>query len=191
MTQALADKRPSVILLAAVAKGNVIGVNNTLPWHLPEDLKRFKLLTTGQMVAMGRKTFDSIVDRLGKPLPNRHTVVITRDPQWKPHPGVLSAGEALGAKVSVVHSVAEMMQLAESAVSSNSPLYVVGGAEIYNATLPFATELDITEVDLDIPGDAFFPPIDPTFWASENMPWQVSESSDLRYRFLTFTRRKV
>ena len=191
MTQAHADKRPSVILLAAVAKGNVIGVNNTLPWHLPEDLKRFKRLTTGQMVAMGRKTFDSIVDRLGKPLPNRHTVVITRDRQWKPNPGVLSAGEALGAKVTVVHSVAEMMQIAAGGRSNNAPLYVVGGAEIYNATLAFATELDITEVDLDIQGDAFFPPIDPTLWATENAPWQVSESSDLRYRFLTFTRRKV
>jgi len=185
------SKKMTVILLAAVARRNVIGANNALPWHLPEDLKRFKLLTTGQMVAMGRKTFDSIVERLGKPLPNRHTVVITRDAQWQPQADVLAAGAPVGAKVSVVHSVDELMQLARDSLAETAPLYVVGGAEIYNATLPLATELDITEIDLDIAGDAFFPFIDTDRWTSDEASWQVSEASDLRYRFRTFTRKEA
>jgi dihydrofolate reductase len=164
-----------IILLAAVAHGNVIGVRNTLPWHLPEDLKRFKALTTGHTVAMGRKTFDSIVARLGKPLPNRHNVVLTRDRTWSP---------PTAEQVVVVHSPADLLRVAPG------PLFVIGGAEVYAMTIDSAHELDITEVDLAVAGDAFFPAIDPAQWTKEAGSWQVSERDGLRYRFVTYRRKK-
>jgi len=186
-----------VILLAAVAHGNVIGVRNTLPWHLPEDLKRFKALTTGHAVAMGRKTFDSIVARLGKPLPNRRNVVLTRDAAWRApgssglsgssgSSGSSSSSSALDAPtppVEVLHSPADLLGL------DADPIFVIGGAEVYAMTIDHAHELDITEVDLAVEGDAFFPAIDPAVWAKESGPWQMSELQSLRYRFVTYRRR--
>ena len=91
-SEMIRSKNQQIILLAAVAKNRVIGADNDLPWHLPEDLKRFKALTTGHTLVMGRKTFDSIVRRLGKPLPNRHSLVLSRDGAWRPEPSVLAAG---------------------------------------------------------------------------------------------------
>lgn len=190
-----------VILLAAVAHGNVIGVRNTLPWHLPEDLKRFKALTTGHAVAMGRKTFDSIVARLGKPLPNRRNVVLTRDTAWRAAGSSVSPRslESSGSSVSsgalglpststsphveVLHSPADLLRL------DADPIFVIGGAEVYAMTIDHAQELDITEVDLVVEGDAFFPAIDPAVWAKESGPWQMSELESLRYRFVTYRRR--
>jgi dihydrofolate reductase len=184
-----------VILLAAVGHGNVIGVRNTLPWHLPEDLKRFKALTTGHAVAMGRKTFDSIVARLGKPLPNRRNVVLTRDAAWRApgSSGSSSSSSAPGAPdapgsptpppVEVLHSPTDLLGL------DADPIFVIGGAEVYAMTIDHAHELDITEVDLAVEGDAFFPAIDPAVWAKESGPWQMSELQSLRYRFVTYRRR--
>ncbi len=163
-----------LVLLAAVARNRAIGMNNTLPWHLPEDLKRFKSLTTDQTVAMGRKTFDSIVDRLGKPLPNRKSLVLTQNPAWK---------YADSADVSVIRSVGELSQVEAETI------FVIGGAQIYEKTISAAQELDITEVDLDIPGaDAFFPAIDETQWEKEAGDWQVSEKG-IRFRFATYRRK--
>ncbi len=163
-----------LVLLAAVARNRAIGVNNTLPWHLPEDLKRFKSLTTDQTVAMGRKTFDSIVDRLGKPLPNRKSLVLTQNPAWK---------YADSADVSVIRSVDELSQVRVQTI------FVIGGAQIYEMTISAAQELDITEVDLDVPdADAFFPAIDETQWEKESGDWQVSEKG-IRFRFVTYRRK--
>jgi dihydrofolate reductase len=167
-----------LILLAAVAQRNVIGIRNELPWHLPEDLKRFKALTTGHTVAMGRKTFDSIVTRLGKPLPNRRSVVLTRDRHWAP-----SVGDA--ASVRVVHGVDELLAL------SDDPIYIIGGAEIYGLTLPLAAELDITEVGLDVDGDAFFPDVNFVEWSREAGPELTSESSAIKYRFVRYLRNST
>ena len=164
-----------LILVAAVGKHRVIGINNELPWHLPEDLKRFKALTTGHTVAMGRKTYDSIVARLGKPLPNRQSVVLTRDAAWAPAPD--HAGS-----VRVVESVDALLAL------SDDPIYVIGGAEIYGLTLPLAAELDITEVDVDIQGDAFFPEIDGRQWSRQAGENLTSESSAINYRFVRYQR---
>lgn len=162
-----------VVLLAAVAKNGVIGLRNELPWHLPEDLKRFKAITTGHTVVMGRKTFDSIFARLGKPLPNRTSVVITRDLNWRAPAGA--------SHVRALHSVDGMKALADTVV------YVIGGAEIYQAAMPMADELDITEVDLACEGDAFFPAIDPSRWRPQTGPWLRSEASGLGYRFSRYT----
>lgn len=168
-----------LILLAAIARRRVIGVNNTLPWHLPEDLKHFKALTTGHVVVMGRKTFESIVDRLGRPLPDRQSVVITRNRAWVPAWPKPSAGD----RVSVVHGIDGLRSLGEE------PIFVIGGAEIYEATLPVADRLEITEVDADVQGDAFFPEISPDVWHREAGPQLHSESSGLHYRFVHYRRK--
>lgn len=159
-----------LILLAAVARNRVIGANNTLPWHLPEDLKRFKTLTMGHAVAMGRKTFDSIVARLGKPLPGRQNLVLTRSE------GLSYAGEG---DVQIFHSVDDML------FNRSGSVFVIGGEQIYSLMLARASELDITEIDLEVKGDAFFPAIDESCWKKTQGPWQLSESG-LRFRFVTY-----
>ena len=170
----------ALILLAALGHRRVIGRDNQLPWHLPEDLKHFKALTTGQVVVMGRKTFESICDRLGRPLPHRHSVVLTRDHQWRP----TWSGDAQGSEVSVIHRP-------EALASIDAPsLYVIGGAEIYALTLPQAAAMEITEVDLDVAGDAFFPEFDPDQWQMTAGPWQHSASAGHRYRFVRYSKGK-
>lgn len=168
-----------LILLAAIAKRRVIGNNNTLPWHLPEDLKHFKALTTGHVVIMGRKTFESIVQRLGRPLPDRHSVVVTRNRSWVPAWPKTSAGD----RVSVVHDIDGLRALSEH------PIFVIGGAEIYALTLPMADRLDITEIETDVEGDAFFPEISPDVWHRQAGPQLHSASSDLQYRFVHYQRK--
>jgi dihydrofolate reductase len=130
-------------LVAAVASNNVIGNGNALPWRIPEDLARFKKLTLGHTLVMGRKTFDSI----GRPLPGRTTVVITRRDDFAV-PGVL-----------VAHGREEAIALAEG-----SPVFVVGGAEIYRLFLPIASKLILTRVEGVFEGDTYFPPFDPREW---------------------------
>lgn len=165
-----------LILLAAVAHDRAIGIHNQLPWHLPEDLKRFKDVTTGHAVAMGRKTFDSIVARLGRPLPNRLNLVLSRSADIS-----VAADQA---QLQMVRSLDELRAL------PIEEIYVIGGAEIYQDTIHHAQELDITEVDIDVPGaDAFFPTIDPAVWHPQASEWRISQASGLRYRFVRYHRR--
>ncbi|MDQ3278031.1 MAG: dihydrofolate reductase [Bacteroidota bacterium] len=133
-------------LLLAASKNNVIGKNNQLPWHLPNDLKYFKNLTWGLPILMGRKTFDSI----GKPLPGRKSIVITRNSDWQ-HDGV-----------EVVHSIAEAVRKAETLGAKE--IFVIGGAEIFNAALPDAGRIYLTRIHQDFEGDVFFPAIDEHQW---------------------------
>ena len=141
-----------------MARNNVIGRDNGLPWRLPEDLKHFKAITLGKPVLMGRKTFESI----GKPLPGRTNLVLTRDPAWK------SDG------VVVVHSISEALQnsatsgtLENNAIGGtpkNSEVAVIGGAEIYQLLMPLASRIYLTRIDADIPGDTVFAPLDYAQW---------------------------
>jgi dihydrofolate reductase len=142
--------RPVVALIAAVARNGVIGVGESLPWRLPTDLKRFKALTMGKPMIMGRKTFLSI----GRPLPGRLTIVVTRDVNY--------ASEG----VEVEHDIDAAMRLAAARASAAGAdeIAVVGGAEIYAQTIGRAERLHITEVALAPDGDARFPPIDPALW---------------------------
>lgn len=137
-----------IALIAAVANNGTIGDKNNLPWHLPEDLKRFKELTTGKTVVMGRKTFDSIFSRLGKPLPNRTNVVITRQTSSKMPEGVI-----------VQSSI-------ENALRSYGwgDIFVIGGGEIYRQTIAIADRLYITHVNKDVAGDTQFPAIKTDHW---------------------------
>jgi dihydrofolate reductase len=137
---------PLLSLIVARARNGVIGRDNALPWRLPQDLRRFRALTLGKPILMGRRTFESI----GRALPGRTNLVLTRDPHWRA-PGVL-----------VVHSVAEALALTRA----SAELVVIGGAEIFRLLLPRAHRMYLTDVHADVPGDTFFPEFDLTQWAA-------------------------
>ncbi|MDP3725103.1 MAG: dihydrofolate reductase [Nanoarchaeota archaeon] len=168
-----------VILIAAIAENNCIGRGGKLPWHIPEDLKRFKELTTGKTVLMGRKTFESIIGYLGKPLPNRKNIVITRQPNYKygGHSNLAFAGE---------ESPVEIYPNIESALEArkNEDVFVIGGAEIYRQTLPLADKLFITEVQEQAEGDAYFPEIDKGAWK------EVSRENHKTFSFIEYAQKK-
>lgn len=136
----------SLKMIAARSVNGVIGVSNTLPWRLMDDLKAFKRATLGKAVVMGRKTYESI----GKPLPGRLNVVLTRDPDFIKH---------VPDGVVVLHTKAQVLALA-----AVCPVVVIGGGEIYRLFLEHATELMITEVDTHAEGDTTFPELDPERW---------------------------
>lgn len=135
---------PRVTLVVARAHGGVIGWRNTLPWHLPEDLKLFRQLTSGQAVLMGRRTWESI----GRPLPNRRNFVLSRDASW-------SAEGALRV-ASLDEAIAHAGDLDE--------LFIIGGAQVYAATLPRCERIVLTEIDLACEGDTVFPPLQEHDW---------------------------
>ena len=155
-----------IAIIAAVAKNNVIGVKNDLPWHLPEDLKRFKELTLGNVVVMGRKTYDSIIGRLKKPLPGRTSVVISTQELQLP-PGV-----------ELYHNLTDAL-----ASHKGQDIFIIGGAQIFNQSLNLADTLYITQVDKDVEGDAFFPKIDENFWK------KGQEEKFDGYSFVTYKRK--
>jgi dihydrofolate reductase len=134
-----------VVLVAAVARNGVIGDGGSIPWHLPADFAHFKATTLGHTLLMGRATYDSI----GRPLPGRTTVVLTRDPSWHAD-GVL-----------VAHSLEEALALAAALPGD---LMVAGGAEVYALALPHATHQVISEVHLSPDGDTRYPEVDPAQW---------------------------
>jgi dihydrofolate reductase len=146
---------PLISLLVAVARNGVIGRDNKLPWHIPADLKRFKQLSLGKPIIMGRKTYDSIIEQLGKALPDRDNIVITRNPDFK----------APGCKVAT--SIEEGLKLAGNAAE----VVVIGGGQIFEETLPIADRVYMTWVHADVPGDAYFPEVD---WSK----WRVSFRED-------------
>nr|WP_315396505.1 dihydrofolate reductase [uncultured Duganella sp.] len=159
----------TLTIIVATDQQGGIGIDNTLPWKLPEDMAHFKRLTTGHPIIMGRKTFDSI----GRPLPNRRNIVVTRNPQWR-HDGV----EAVGS----VDAAIALLGGAEG--------YVIGGAEIYKQAMGLTERLIVTEVDKTFACDAFFPPIDPAVWEETAREPHASGAAGLRYAFVTY-RRKV
>ncbi|MDO8601514.1 MAG: dihydrofolate reductase [bacterium] len=138
----------SVALIAAISKNNVIGSDNKLVWRNKEDANHFRDLTTGNIVIMGRKTFESIFDYLKKPLPNRLNVVITRQKDYQAPDGV-----------EVFQNIQEAL-----AAHKNEDIYIAGGGEIYNQTINLADTLYITHIDQDLEGDTKFPVIDPKQW---------------------------
>ena len=131
-------------LIAAVGRNGVIGADNEMPWHLPEDYAFFKRTTMGHAMIMGRKTFDSI----GRALPGRRTIVITRQPDWT------------HADVETAHSLTGALSLAGPA----DEVFVCGGGQVYVEAMPFARRLLITEVDQEPAGDVMFPAIEPALW---------------------------
>lgn len=151
----------------AVAENNVIGGDNNLPWYLPEDLKHFKEITLGKTVVMGRKTYESIIKRLNKPLPGRKNVVITRQTDYKAPAEVL---------------VFNSLEAAFKELASDD-LYIIGGAEIFKLALPSAQIIYMTHVHGHYEGDAFFPPLDWSQWE------KLEEQKQEKYSFAKYKKK--
>lgn len=171
-----AEKKPLLSLIVAVAENGCIGVDNKLPWYLPEDLRFFKRATTGKPIVMGRNTFES----LGKPLPNRTNIVITRNP-----------GFSAPAGVKIVHSLAEAIRVGEAVahIDGGDEIVVIGGAQIYAEALPQIDRMYITEVQKTVAGDAFFPAWDKTQWREVAREPQFYEPAQTHYSFVVYERR--
>ncbi len=159
-------------MIVAMNEQRVIGVENRLPWHLPEDLRRFKQLTMGHPIIMGRKTFESI----GRALPGRPNLVLSRQ----------TGKECAGA--ACFPDLSSAVQYCHNALAANE-VFIIGGATIYEQALPDVDTVYVTEVDKDVVGDAFFPRLTAEDFRCEDEPWQVSQGAEhLRYRYLTFRR---
>ena len=159
-----------IAIIAAVARNRVIGHRNRMPWHLPEDLKRFRRLTLGHAVIMGRRTFESI----GKPLTGRNNIVVTRSPDWT-RPGCYPAYS---------------LEAAFAAVREREDAFVIGGAEIYALALPIASRLYITEIERDFEGDAFFPEFDRSRWREISRESRVLDGAGgFSYHFVAYDPR--
>lgn len=155
-----------ISLIVAASRNGVIGANNKLPWKLPADLKRFKQLTMGHPILMGRKTFESI----GKPLPGRTNIVITRQKGFK----------CCG--TTVVHSVEEALLICEN----EKQTFVIGGAEIFKQALPFADRIYLTRIEKDFEGDIRLFEIDPAVWKETSR--EEFPADPLPHTFLTYLR---
>lgn len=159
----------SLTLIAARAANGTIGRDGDLPWRLPDDLKRFKRLTVGRIVLMGRKTWVS----LGRPLPDRDNWILSRDPAFKP------AGATVFATLDQALNAAQGREL-----------MVIGGAELYRQTLPLADRLELTEVLAEVEGDTRFPDLDPVQWQEVSREDRTAdERHALPFRFVSLTRR--
>lgn len=165
-------------LIAAVAENGCIGNQNKLPWYLPEDLKYFKAITSGKAIIMGRNTFDS----LGRPLPNRTNIVITRNSQFSAPEGVR-----------VVHSLQEAITVAQAVadIQGQDEILVIGGAQIYAEALPLANRLYLTEVKKVVAGDAYFPALEKSDWVEVARESYHYEPALLDYSFVVYDRREV
>lgn len=160
---------PRITLIAAVARNRVIGAGNALPWRLPEDLQRFKALTLGHPIIMGRKTWQS----LGRPLPGRTNIVVSRSADFAAPGG------------SVVGSLQAAVAMAASAGAGEA--FIIGGAEIYAQALPIAQRLQLTEIDREFAGDAYFPAFDPAQWRETARELHHAEAG-FDYSFVTYER---
>lgn len=156
--------------IVAKAQNNVIGAKNALPWYLPADLKHFRDLTTGHTIVMGRKTFQSIIDRNGKPLPNRRSVVVTRDPSFS-YPDV-----------TVIHDTNDISALGDC--------FIIGGAELWRQTFSMIDRLYVTDIHADIEGDVYFPAIDPSDWQETSRESYLKDNKNPHdYDFAIYDRR--
>lgn len=161
-----------LLLIAAAGQQNELGLKGDLPWHLPDDFKRFKALTTGHPMIMGRKTFDTFPS----PLPKREHIIITRDRAYRAdHPGCR-----------VVHSLQEAIR----ATAASPKVYVIGGGEIYRQALPHASGVELTRVHGSFPADTYFPELDENSWelvASSHHP--ADERHAYSFTYETYRRR--
>jgi dihydrofolate reductase len=156
-------------LVVAMDAERGIGIDNRLPWHLPEDLAHFKRVTLGHPIIMGRKTFDSI----GRPLPKRRNIVVTRNAGWS-HEGV-----------EVAHSLQDAI-----AMVGGEPASIIGGAQIFSASMDLAERMIVTHIDRVYACDTFFPEIDGTAWTERAREPQRSADGEVAFSFVTYERNK-
>ena len=159
-----------ITIVAAIASNNVIGQKNSLPWDIPEDLKRFKQLTSGHTILMGRKTFDSI----GRPLPNRTNIVMTRDTNYQKK------------GIEIVFDEREALNLIKDL---NQEVFIIGGSKIYELFEPWTTSLMITRVLKDFEGDAFFPDINWNNWQIKSKEEFLDEKSGISCKLEEYLRK--
>lgn len=172
--QTVYNEPPIVIVAGVGSQTRAIGKNNKLLWHVPADLKRFKSLTLGQPIIMGRKTFESIIAILGKPLPERRNIVLTRDTTYRP------------AGAEVAHSLEHALQLART--DNPKEIHIGGGAELYRQVLPLVTRLHITWFDdTEIEGDAFFPEFENEFEIVSQTP--IQEYNGTKFQWVDYARK--
>ena len=165
---------PRFSILVAMAKNRVIGRNNALPWQLSPDLKRFKQLTMGHHIVMGRKTYESI----GRLLPGRTSVIVTRQPDYQV-PGAIVAG-----------SIAEALKVCSEGKEMDQESFVIGGAEIYQQALGLCQRMYVTEIQQEFDGDALFPEFDPQEWHEiSREKHRLDEAGGLEYHFVVLDRR--
>lgn len=163
-------------IIVAMAENRVIGRNNKLPWYLPNDLKYFKAITMGKPVIMGRKTFESI----GKPLPGRSNIVITRNQEWQ-HPGV-----------TVVHNLDDAFRKAEATavIDGVDEVMIIGGDQIYQTSLDLADRIYLTQVHAEVEGDAWFAEVDWGQWnESAREDFNAADPNPYDYSFIVYDRR--
>ncbi len=159
-------------IIVAKAQNNIIGKDNKLLWHIPEDLKRFKDITTGHTIIMGRKTFES----LGRVLPNRKHIVFTQNSDFKVN----------DENVKIVHSMLEIQEYIENKEEN----FVIGGAMIYNLLMPYVNKMYITEIHKDFEGDTVFPKINLDIWKEVSREkGEDIEQNDLEYDFVVYERK--
>ncbi len=159
-------------IIVAKAKNNIIGKDNKLLWHIPDDLRRFKELTTNHNIIMGRKTFESI----GRILPNRKHIIFSQNPDFKIE----------NENIEIVHSMLQIQQYIED----ENENFVIGGAMIYNLLMPYVTKMYVTEIDKDFEGDTVFPRINPDIWqeiSREEGP--KDEENDFKYEYVVYKRK--
>jgi len=165
--------RPEIVLIAAVAEENlVIGRGMDLPWRIPEDLKRFKRLTTGHPLVMGRRTFESLIHQFGGPLPNRRNVVVSRSGDWPQYPDV-----------EVYRSLSDVLEV----LREQPIIFIGGGGTVYAQCLPIAHRLELTLVSGSYEGDAFFPPFEHLIGDVFEISCDVPQDG---FRFVTLVRKK-
>lgn len=164
--------QPRVSIIAAIGKNRELGRDNGLLWYIPEDLKRFKAITLGHPVILGRKTFESIVAMLKKPLPGRQNIVITRDPNWR-YEGAIRAS-----------SLEEALQ--KAAELDKEEIFIGGGANVWEQALPYTDRLYLTLIDASKPADAFFPAYEHLF--TKKLAEEVRESEGLKFSWVDLER---
>lgn len=160
-------------IIVAKAKNNIIGKDNTMLWKLPDDLKRFKEMTEGKTIIMGRKTFES----LGEVLPNRKHIIFSQNPDLKVD----------NENVQVVHSLLEIQELIEK----QEEAFIIGGSMIYNLLMPYVKKMYVTEINQEFDGDTFFPKINTDTWKETKRTKGIkNESNNLDYDFVIYERKK-
>ncbi len=162
-------RKQIITIIAAISENNVIGRNNKLIWHLPEDLKRFKKLTSGHSVIMGRKTFESI----NKALPNRHNIVVSKNREFS----------ADG--VTVCNSLEKALLIS---INDNQP-FIIGGGQIYAQAINLADKIELTKIKKLFDGDVFFPKIDTNIWQLSKK--EKMKDNSLEYFYLTYVKKQI
>lgn len=160
-----------LVIIAAAAENNALGINNDLPWHLPDDFKRFKQITSGHKIIMGRKTLESFP----KPLPNRQHIVITRDKKYVPK-----------FKCTVFHSIDQAIEFARK----DAVAFIIGGGQLYEQTMHYATDIELTRIHAEFEADTFFPEIDESQWQLVNEEHHPKdEKHQYAFTYLTYRRK--